>query len=817
MLSADQITSQGTNQLRLIYQYADSLFGDIPTVVGVLGILLMAVVLGTSAIWCIRHWSLRKKHYSLFVLRTPKGAKLLLFPLLFVLALLAIDTDASLPYSIETANQVDRFFMSVCLVSLCVSLLAFCAMLATALDDYRLNNADEIRHQSLRRSILLQSALSCWALGFMVHFIGLYAGASQSSLLSCIGRPAFAASKMFVLSDSFTEMSPDIRTDAVFVGTYVFARFYALIVSAATFLTVLGKRFTAYMRLRRLRCNGKQMYVFFSLNTASKMLAQDIRRCDPRAVIMLIDTREKQQDGGMFSFNSILGMFGHNRDLFDLANQIDAYVMLAGVEMYDYQLTTIDEKRKMSHFEQLELKALPLLIKNASSASFFFLGQDENRNIHAADNFRRVIGYEFSQNAVADDKFHIYVHARTGANSRILNAPLRTKVRPEIHVLDSSRMAVQSLLRHPECHPVNFVSCDKQSATVHSPFHALVLGFGETGEDMVRFLYEFGSFLDSSSNSGEPQRSPFRCDVVDADMDVLAARFLHKLPALKRLQTENSRVQLHFHHMKLHSKPFYELLDKQLPLVNYIVLTTGSDQRNMDLCIQLMELLAKRRTSTKNVVIVMRNYSSENYDTMKSLAEDCNRRNDLLQSGASSQQLVYVFGSKVELFSYDLVVSDYIQTNAQIFKQKYEQVRASYLGEKAAKLIDKVTEIDCNNFLHINTKLLLMGVDVRNLNQSKDLYNQLLESARFQSLRTEEGLSFVAPTDAHLRTLWENLAKNDYLRWYAANELQMVDEGDAVKVDATQLLRHYLVVDTTLRITQYNAFLHNFETSDSGE
>ena len=56
-------------------------------------------------------------------------------------------------------------------------------------------------------------------------------------------------------------------------------------------------------------------------------------------------------------------------------------------------------------------------------------------------------------------------------------------------------LAALELKEDGRSHPVNFVDVDTATATVSSVFTALVVGFGETGSDVFKFLYEFSSFI----------------------------------------------------------------------------------------------------------------------------------------------------------------------------------------------------------------------------------------------------------------------------------------------------------------------------------
>lgn len=77
-------------------------------------------------------------------------------------------------------------------------------------------------------------------------------------------------------------------------------------------------------------------------------------------------------------------------------------------------------------------------------------------------------------------------------------------------------------------HPVNFVDVDTSKACVKKPFTSMIIGFGETGRDAFRFLYEFGALIDVNGN-----RNPQKIYVVDEHIDELKGDFLMKAPALK--------------------------------------------------------------------------------------------------------------------------------------------------------------------------------------------------------------------------------------------------------------------------------------------
>lgn len=68
----------------------------------------------------------------------------------------------------------------------------------------------------------------------------------------------------------------------------------------------------------------------------------------------------------------------------------------------------------------------------------------------------------------------------------------------KLKLIDDSRAAVTQLKMEPEKthHPIDFVDIDKERGCVTSKFKALIVGFGSTGQDALRFLYEYSAFAD---------------------------------------------------------------------------------------------------------------------------------------------------------------------------------------------------------------------------------------------------------------------------------------------------------------------------------
>lgn len=393
---------------------------------------------------------------------------------------------------------------------------------------------------------------------------------------------------------------------------------------------------------------------------------------------------------------------------------------------------------------------------------FFFLDEDARANIDAADNLREMLEIVHPNHP----ETFIYCLARDNAFSSLLkrediidkagNAHKNDDKAGNAHnitikLLDLSVMAAQSLFMDPDNHPINFVDCDTETATVKSRFDALILGFGRSGRDIVRYLYEFGAFLDhDKSREGKVVRSPFQCTIMDKDIDLIMPRYLAKIPAVKAVSysdNENNQQStktsdagnnklLRFVKAALNSNEFVSLVDEKLSkkenFANFVVINLGSDSANMGALTYLVDQVMRNcEGDLGKLRIIVRSYDPSFEDMVRDRA---NHYKELL----GGKSVVKIFGQRSELLSYDMVVDDQISSRAHEFHDIYTQKRQSNHQNSSdslekldyncskwrlqnRKLRQKTQDI--NNVIHIDTKLRLIGFE-RHINYKELLMDQ---------------------------------------------------------------------------------------------
>ena len=482
--------------------------------------------------------------------------------------------------------------------------------------------------------------------------------------------------------------------------------------------------------------------------------------------IVMVENRNNPIEGmgnGM-TISSLFGMFNFRKDAYAETRDVDKKAILIisdsaigsrecnkQIEMLEQRIKNgeeLDKKDKYDLFNSLGLKNLSKMIKftnvkpgSQNKCHFFFLDDDARTNIDASDNFRKMLEVVHPD----DTEKIIYCLARNNAFSSLLERSDITSgndSRVKVKILDLSVMAVQSLFNDPDNHPINFVECDEATATVKTPFESLILGFGRSGRDIVRYLYEFGAFLDYGSRNDENSavRSPFKCTIMDKNIDLIAPRYMAKIPAvLKACKKDNKERPLWFVEASLNSKEFVSLIEEKLSNLNmnYIVISIGDDKTNMGaLTFVVDQAMRIRDGKLGKLKIFVRNYDPAYEDAM---CDRANHYNQLLGNNA----VVNIFGRRSELLSYNIVVDDHIITLAKEFHQLYKHLKGQNKDKKSddelwtlrhhqnqdigesgngERLNDGITNWerqnyvlrqetqDIHNGIHFDTKLRLIGL-----------------------------------------------------------------------------------------------------------
>ena len=487
--------------------------------------------------------------------------------------------------------------------------------------------------------------------------------------------------------------------------------------------------------------------------------------------------------------------------------------------------------------KELNMRQLCRIIKRKTrkEVHIFFLSDDEQSNIKSAAYLKRdktIIDF-VSGTGLERRKAVIYCHTRNNSIHRVIENE-QPSANIEVKVVDSSRLCVDLLKHKADLQPVNCVEIEND-ATVSSAFNALVVGFGQVGLNVVRFLYEFGAFVKTGSSHKKVIRSDFHCDVIDKDMPDLAGLFVANAPAIKPAMPfkgdDKKESLITLHKMDCQSIYFYEKLEEWIKSLNYVVIATGDDELNISLGVRVLRLAIRYRGNMDHFRILVRVSQDEDghmrkivhfYNRLweaelKKDDEDSFKRQRIVPSSFEANTPITLFGTVEETYQYDFIVSDQLKNMAKMFKERYDksirelkiqsnapvdnivswdeeyrrymQIDREYAGYAPTySNVMKLRRMQSQNFensFHIYTKQRLakcaLGADEYAALTDHQLFrkNNEIDYQWKSQVQSKEKITRVLDT----------LAQTEHLRWNASHEiLGYQNEGDEKFKDEAKLL-----------------------------
>lgn len=364
----------------------------------------------------------------------------------------------------------------------------------------------------------------------------------------------------------------------------------------------------------------------------------------------------------------------------------------------------------------------------------------------------------------------------------------------QVTFIDKAYLTTKQMKTDPSFFPVHFVqraldADGEPLGWVETPFHAMVLGFGETGRGAVDFLYEFGAFTGKDKNP-----VPFTCEVLDRNASQMAGTFIADHPGIP-----DGRVV--FSAIEAGSDLFWKHLAQELPTLNYIVLALGDDQRNVRQALSILEMIC--RTGTARPAVVVELDDPEKYGGMLrfhagSLGVDCVR----ILGGVGAWTRENVIDETFERYA-RLFYSAY--GNATGDPKTWEERAASIRQADRSPLwknreYRRKVEQDYSDYLHARVKA------------------ELCPSSFLQDEAVADSIPVVYAgrhcTLPSAASVLEYLAVGEHIRWVAAHEIAGYSCGETKREDLkvhpairdyaslSEETRHYdwIVVKTTLQV-----------------
>lgn len=504
-------------------------------------------------------------------------------------------------------------------------------------------------------TFIRRMALIVFLSGFAVYFVGFRSGheaiGTQLSWYASFLRPLLSSMEMFAFHSDLIEVGEPCHHSVVYMTVFSVIHFAAAAVSFAVAINYLGVRFRSAWRWRKIKMAKRlkgDVHVFFGINSVSLGLANDIHAYSPDDTIIFINAPEDSSSQGMLGFASIFNVFSFRREIMAEIDRMDGIIR---------------QTRRPVQFVKgnnviAGLSLDSIFDKTREHINLYLLYDDQLQNL--AKNIK-LRGDEYFKGGM-DKKAYIYCRSTSGKLNGGTAFEYNSRYGVETILVDSAQLAVKNMMHNVATHPANFVDFDYRTGMAQTEFHCMIIGFGETGQEAFKFLYEHAQFVYPESAKG--MHTVFH--IVDPTADEKRGFFEMRYPCLSKesgLSPLNTEIQWHCH--SAGDGRFWQLMDSMRDQLNYTVIATGSDNRNIAIAYDLGEYALRwRKRRMENFAIVVRSYSHLNESRYDELAQLC-------VDDENPHQVVHVIGKMSESFTHRYVWRNFLEIGAAVYSSTF--------------------------------------------------------------------------------------------------------------------------------------------------
>lgn len=467
------------------------------------------------------------------------------------------------------------------------------------------------------------------------------------------------------------------------------------------------------------------VHIFFGDNMQSRTLAKEISGTSSDEKVLIIDfPSDEDMSIDTDVFNRLVSFFNRKRKIESIEH------LKANA---DFAHVTYTERR---FDESLGLRGLDEWLFRQNT-NIYFLSDNETDNLKCIKVLKQRLSHLKSNKELENKKVgRVFCHAKSDGE----NFEIQSEYRDDFYLtfVDSSFLSIRQIIREDfQSLPINYVDIaaekffiDKSSnmtgiaslGYVCSEFNAAILGFGELGQHAFSFLYQYGAF--SGINK---KRSPFHITAYDKEMNNLKPTFQDRYPGLGADIKINKLIKLET--ANLENPDFFSgnAANQLYQKINYYVICTGSDSRNVSVAKRLIKGIEKNQKHPKHLRIMIKHSSP---DTIRRSVLETTRETELRKS-------IAFFGDVSKIWRMDIITDRYLENEAKVFSEKYEFAasalsRALYgcsdmtieqarqvWTERERKLADpnqtdrnnliRLLSQDLANTMHQSTKLAILG------------------------------------------------------------------------------------------------------------
>lgn len=449
---------------------------------------------------------------------------------------------------------------------------------------------------------------------------------------------SLASLEMFI---GHTVVFDDIIAAVIFREPFLLLSYLTIFVLAILFTISLvflivprGLKDTIRLSLRQRRSTKKnhKLHVFLGDNPAARMLARSIRDTAPEDELLFIHFPDPDEEAeGELSIGEMLHTMFSRRTERSLAD-------ILGYDHFMFIRGRLPEAACEAGFAQAV--GVPILdsLLNSKRTHVYILSENEEHN------------FRFLQLLVAKKSILAKVYC---FNSDVNNyTALYANVHPRVRLLNWQELIFTQVKRQePELMPVEAaaIAHDAQGNSLGyttEPFNAMIVGFGATGQEALRFIHEFGSFVGKDLR---PQQNNYH--VIDPHIEELKGEFLSRTPAFRY------DANVTWTSYSTGSERFWLDYAMLLPNLNYVVVCIDTGHRNVEIAVRLLQDAARFGKDLSRFKILVK--ASVEDSQLPSMIAFYNR--NFCPEGVS---VIYPFGLPEKVWNLDVVTGRELKAEA---------------------------------------------------------------------------------------------------------------------------------------------------------
>ena len=566
------------------------------------------------------------------------------------------------------------------------------------------NNKTKPNHPSLINNILPESAWLVFTSGVAIYYLGYAYGGTADNVATLTLRSILSAFEMFLSKSNLIGIADNCKADSVYMLCFAIIHASAVMVSMIFAVACFGKRVLDWGRsiIWQYFSSCSELNVFWGLNEKNILLAKNIYKTSEgkkRIIFVDIPNGSNESKTGQ-SFSGIMGLLSYKSNVAKQISNIK-YILLRSSSSPD----SIDVTSK-GIFRNMNIGKLAKLINKTKYVNNHILTNNDESNKHAAINLL--------DSEIGNKINRVYCSAENTKEIALLAACSNGK----LQIIDDSRAAIMEFaMRKNEkgeypAHPINFVDVNSTLGCVNAekPFTAFIVGFGTTGQEALRFLYEFSAFSDSKGD-----KTPVEFHVFDNSINEIKGELYQEIPALPELERSNELI---FHPCNASTTIFNEKLHALIDNLNYVVIATGEDERNLHIASMIYEYaLQNRQVGFDKFKIFVRLYNSNDEYKFKKIIDTY---------GANHFPAIEYFGNPENIYTREWILDDKEGEMAEQFYKSYciaskeeyksqDKRREDEISKEPTRLlgyrrIDRKLTQDKANCKHCYTKEILLGL-----------------------------------------------------------------------------------------------------------